>query len=199
MSIAEEFLRCLAMSVETEVHDLLKFRVLDSCDADWARWHGRAAVLKSILKEHTLTYLGLRKLYQSVAPSRGVTFEAECKCERGTGRIDLVLTDGGEEYAIEIKRWEEKEDEILGNDLTKLKYFSKGNPHRHGYSLVFTVNADEDIGDRFRRDKQGYYIDHEFNPKLGSKYDLCETKVLEFETFTVCLYLASPKPEALTD
>lgn len=195
MSVAIDLFNCFITSVEEAITNLLNSGVLDSCDADWA--HDRACVLQSILTERTLTYLGLRNLYATIDKSRGVRFDPECAVNGG--RIDLILTEGTEEYAFEFKRWQAgQEKEILGKDYNKLIAFRDRPTCRQGYELIFTVNEDRAMRDVFRGDKRQFY-EGEFQ-KLSSKYSLCELKILEFGNpgnegaFTICAYLAALKP-----
>jgi len=195
MDIARELFRSVVASVKQQLDNLLKLGVLDSCDADWAH-RGQAYVLQSILTESTLRYLGLCKFNETIEP-RGVKFEPECRCDCGGGRIDLILTESGEEYAFEFKRWfgNKERDEILDGDYKKLVAFMRRATCRRGYELIFTVNDNRDGPPEFQHDKHAYYEEC-FAKDLGKQYSLLEREVLEHEKLTVCIYLAAAKREA---
>jgi len=199
MNVAIDLFNCFVASVKQEAINLLGYGVLDSCDAKFAN-RGRACVLQSILTEHTLTSLALRKLYETIEPPRVVKFCPQFPCN---GRLmDLILTEGGDKYAFEFKRWQckDQEDEILGNDKDygKLTAFVEECPaRRYGYELIFTVNEDKAMGGAFRdrRQKQQFY--ENAYQKLMEKYWRCGLKILEFgnrereDAFTICIYLAT--------
>jgi hypothetical protein len=130
-----------------------------------------------------LDYLALRNFYETEEASQ-VTFHMEF----GEGRIDIVLSGGGQECAFELKRWQEDNKPILCKDYDNLKNFANGAANRQGYELVFTVNDNRDITERHK----GAHFDQCFADKLSKKYTQVCKKVMEFDTFTVCVYLAAP-------
>jgi hypothetical protein len=149
----------------------------------------------STLRLHALR--GLYRKLSEAAEARHVTFRTEYRCDGG--RIDLVLVEGAEQYAFEFKRWQtDKESrEIQVSDYKKLISFMRASGSPQGYSVIFTDNENKEMvaSEKFQHDKPGFYTDA-FKECLGGKYDLRDWKVIEFDTFTVCVLLATPKQDA---
>jgi hypothetical protein len=188
MNIANELFSCFVTSIKKEIQDLQTCGVLDCCHAEPRRGY----VLNRVLQEATLRFFALRSLCEA-AGARNISFDTE-----RPGRIDLVLKEGGEEYAFEFKRWETDQQlkQILGKDHRSLVNFMKSYANHLGYSVIFTGNENKDqIGcEKFQHDKQAFYEDM-FEECLGKKYSRCECRVIEFDTFTVCVLLAAPKED----
>ena len=141
-----------------------------------------------------MRYIAVRKLYETGEAS-SVKFEPEF--QQGDGRIDLVLVQGREEYAFELKRWQVKaqKEKILKKDYPKLVSFVKAGANRHAYEVIFGVNEDKCMGEDFHRDRV------EFNKKafsedLGAKFNLCQCEVMRFDGFTPCAMLTTPNLDA---
>jgi hypothetical protein len=99
MSIPADFFSSFGDAVKEEISRLQEARVLDKERAN----KGRAYALNCVLQEHTLRYFALRNFYEHGDVSQ-IKFHLECPCSGGP--LDVVLVDGDEQLAFEIKRWQ---------------------------------------------------------------------------------------------
>ena len=192
MNTANRFFQCVFEAIQAEITQLLKSGVLDRHRSE--KRHAR--VLNRVFQEGTLRYIALRKFYETAETSR-VTFDTEFGEDKGP--IDLILVEEPEQYAFELKRWQEGKsaNAILGKDYDNLTGFAKAAVNRHAYSVIFTDNDHQDLvsNEEFLHNPQGFY-ENQFRETFGQRYRLCECKVTAFGTFTVCALLATPKQDA---
>ena len=97
-------------------------------------------------------------------------------------------------YAFEFKRWQTDKEalSILSKDHTNLVGFIDASPSTcSGYELILSVNANEDI-----KKPKDEWFDGWFKDVLSGKYSKLQQKVLDFDSFKVCIYLAAPITQA---
>lgn len=185
MDVARHFAGCFFTSISNEIQRVLNVGVLDQ----YAKDKRHAWALNRVLHENVMRYLALCKLYET-PEARDIKFDTECD-----GAIDLVLEAGGDRYAFELKRWSRGEhNRILGGEYDKLKNFMQTSKNHHAYSLIFTDNDNPSQGSS----EQSPHIPRakykeDFDACLALTYDLCWWDVKAFDTFTVCVMLATPK------
>lgn len=198
MDIPQKFFRSAVRAIREEVERLCKSRILD-CEHNRPE-KGRGDALGCILYEDALRLLALRNFYETEDTTR-IRFHAECgwKCEDAclaSRRIDLVLIDGENEYAFELKRWYEKGlTKGLTKDHQNLADFVKMSPALHGYEVLFSIVENKGQGQAFEQDKRAR-LGSDFENGLGTLFSRADLEVLEFESFTIAVYLAQPKPAA---
>jgi hypothetical protein len=191
MNLADELLRCFVKSIKPEIDCIQESGVLDHCPS---KPRGPGQALNSILKEDTLRLFALRALYEATKTPH-FTFQAEYPSDMGW--IDLVLSEGDEQYAFELKRWQRDKEawEVRENDYEKLTDFMGADANHHEYSLIFTVNENKDIPSEYRHDKPGWYK-YSFENDLSEEYDLRGCEAIGFNRFPGCALLVTPKREA---
>ena len=174
MNIADLFFKSFCCAANEEIKKTLASPLLTR----HAERKSVGSVMDRIISESTLRYIALRKLYEHPDAS-GIKFVTE------KDRIDLILIEGKRQVAFELKCWQSTKElrSILVNDYNKLvKFLQEANCS--GYSLIFTINDGQ---------KAEQYYRGVFKEDVGKTYKLKRIWTRQYNSITVCVYLASPK------